>query len=66
MPHRHRKKTSVTHGYTAPIRGAEYNPRAHGGVRITQTCSCGATRHINSTGTDPKRNQEVGPWEEEP
>lgn len=58
MAHQHKAVTSSTHGYTAPIPGARYEPRAHGAVTIRETCACGAFRRTNSNG----RFDERGPW----
>lgn len=59
MAHRHRVKSTATYGYSAPIQGAKYNPRAHGGVCIVEYCACGARRACNSTGWG---RDEQGPW----
>ena len=58
MAHRHRIKSTDTYCYSAPIPGAKYEPRAHGGVAYVDRCACGAVRRTNSTG----RYQERGPW----
>jgi hypothetical protein len=58
MAHRHRIKSTSTYSYQAPIQGAKYNPRAHGGVVHVDRCACGATRACNSTGG----HTEQGPW----
>jgi hypothetical protein len=50
---------SDTHAFSAPISGAEYNPAAHGNVKITEHCRCGAVRHCNING----RHEEQGPWD---
>lgn len=36
----------------------KYNPSAHGGVCIVETCRCGATRHTNRNG----QHEERGTW----
>lgn len=49
MAHRHKAATeyvgAYTGGITDPVRGQE--PRAHGGIRVVETCKCGATRTTN-------------------
>ena len=57
--HNHRpdpKKTTVA-GFAGPIPGARENRRAHGNIRIRETCRCGATRLTNRNAGD-----ERGPW----
>lgn len=56
--HRHKVKTTDTYGYSAPIQGARYEPRAHGAVVHVDRCACGARRATNSNGVF----QERGPW----
>lgn len=56
--HRHRVVETRTYGYSGPVCGADEDPRAHGGVRHVDSCSCGARRVTNSNG----RHQEQGPW----
>lgn len=58
MAHRHQVKNTSTYCYSAPIQGAKYDPRAHGGVVHVDRCACGAVRRTNSTG----KFQERGPW----
>ena len=59
MAHRHRIKSTTTHGYSAPISGAKYEPRAHGGVCHADRCACGATRRTNSNGPYEERGKWV-------
>lgn len=56
--HRHRVTETRTYGYSGPVSGADYEPRAHGAVRHVDRCSCGALRVTNSNGL----YQEQGPW----
>lgn len=56
--HRHRVKSTRTVGFSGPVAQPE-NSEAHGGVCHVDTCACGATRRINSTGMG---RDERGPW----
>ena len=58
MAHQHKEKTYRIVGYQHSIPGAVENRRAHGGVCILSTCSCGAERKTNSNGNAEER----GPW----
>jgi hypothetical protein len=60
MAHRHRAnpRKNKIRAYTGPIVGAVENRRAHGGIRYTQECDCGATRSSNCNGVAEER----GPW----
>ncbi len=60
MAHKHQEKSYRIVGYMHPIPGAKEDQRAHGGVCIISTCSCGAERKTNSNG----RFEERGPWME--
>lgn len=59
--HRHKVKTTDTYGYSAPIQGARYEPRAHGGVCHVDRCACGAVRRTNATGRYTERGKWVVP-----
>ena len=43
--------------YTGPVTRDE-NPAAHGCIRLTEACACGATREVNVNG----RHREEGAW----
>lgn len=43
----HKAISEVTRGFTGCVAAADCDPRAHGGVSIHDTCSCGATRVCN-------------------
>ena len=58
--HRHRTVRTDVRCYSGPITGAEPNPAAHGNVRVTQHCACGAVRRANVNGC----HVEAGPWVE--
>lgn len=52
--HRHRPQGEPTiRPYTGPIRDARgrENPRAHGNIRETARCGCGAVRERNLNGS---------------
>ena len=38
--------------------GSNYNPAAHGGICVVQTCGCGAARRINAN----QNHEETGRW----
>jgi hypothetical protein len=46
-------------GFQRCVNPDECNPAAHGGVELVETCQCGATRRVNSTGYG---RREYGPW----
>ena len=60
--HRHRAIASKQHGplpFFGPVAsGSKQNRAAHGGYRIVDTCSCGATREELRNGG----HSEIGPW----
>lgn len=52
-------KTSEPRGFAGPVAsGDEQNPRAHGNIEVTETCSCGATRRVLINGL----HEETGDW----
>ena len=59
MKHRHRPHTTKTVGFAYCVAPYDCTPAAHGGVTHIETCKCGATRRINSTGS---HREEVGAW----
>lgn len=62
--HKHRAQTATTTAYTGPVARKLADgtfapePRAHGGVRYTERCACGAERAINASGG----YMECGQW----
>lgn len=47
--------------FVGPVARAPHtdeNPAAHGGIEVTETCRCGATRGVLING----RHEEQGPW----
>lgn len=62
--HRHRKTgESEIHGFRGPV-SIDEEPMAHGGVRITERCKCGAVRHINSNGNYLEKGEWYQPEEQ--
>jgi hypothetical protein len=49
MAHRHKAETERIGAYTGGITEPDgtQEPRAHGGIRVHETCACGATRTTN-------------------
>jgi hypothetical protein len=59
MDHEHEcQRCSQDMCFRGPIRSAEYNPVAHGGVHWIEYCSCGAQREVNSN----CGQLEIGEW----
>ena len=63
IEHRHRPakmRDSPFLGCVAPV--GQCSPASHGGITRVQTCTCGATRRVNSDG---RYAEERGPWTKE-
>ena len=58
--HRHRPERTTERPFSGPVSERE-NPRAHGGVCLVETCSCGAERRLNSNAGALER----GKWHQE-
>lgn len=55
-------RESRTICFSGPIEGAKEDPRAHGNIRVIETCkTCGCTRASNVN----QQFHETGPWSAE-
>jgi hypothetical protein len=57
---RHRMKTRTVHSWRYCVAPGKCSDVEHGGLVYTETCSCGATREIESNGHREARGEWTG------